>query len=479
MSIEQTDQRLFKGTTAEILAFTPPSFDGWTYAESTDDNTGFRWNSTRLVWETLTSQPFSRALYVDGGTTTPPAFANGSIGAPFKTIMAAVAVMTDDMAIMLMPGTYPESVTWPDFDRTALIGTDRAGCIIAPPAGDALRWVPGAGFVCETFCFQNLTLIADGFASLRIDASATPDFATKLGQLINLDCVQTAAPNIAVRLTRTGVIDVQSCRATNQVVVSNPSRLTVDANSVFETLFQYEYTPLSPTPAGGRGPVTMHGRVVGQANLQGAPLFILAADGVLVGTSGTALYGAPLVYFGDFSAPQIFVAGSIGTPLSGGGIALDLPAIIGPTANQIVDLTGARIFSGGLFTVVGPVRQFVNARDVLWEQPNPGGVFVGDFIDMDTRGATFVLSDAIFATPPPNADIATIDRDLHAYYGVALPAALSFPIDPNLPPGALYTVNVDPKNPVIVTVSAKTGAGFTLTPTADAGTVDVTLVRAN
>ena len=65
MTIEQTDQRLFKGTTAEILAFVPPSFDGWTYAESTDDNSAYRWNRTTVQWESLSSGNADVILYCD------------------------------------------------------------------------------------------------------------------------------------------------------------------------------------------------------------------------------------------------------------------------------------------------------------------------------------------------------------------------------------------------------------------------------
>jgi hypothetical protein len=57
MPIQQTDQRLFKGTTLEIFAFAPPSFDGWTYAESTDDNSAYRWNSTTMTWEPIGAIP--------------------------------------------------------------------------------------------------------------------------------------------------------------------------------------------------------------------------------------------------------------------------------------------------------------------------------------------------------------------------------------------------------------------------------------
>lgn len=67
MTIAQTDQRLFKGSTAEILAFMPPSFDGWTYAESTDDNSAYRWNSTTSLWEPLGgSGPADAIGYFDG-----------------------------------------------------------------------------------------------------------------------------------------------------------------------------------------------------------------------------------------------------------------------------------------------------------------------------------------------------------------------------------------------------------------------------
>jgi hypothetical protein len=65
MTIEQTDQRLFKGTTAEILAFVPPAFTGWTYAESTDDHSAYRWNVTTVRWESLSSGNADVIIYCD------------------------------------------------------------------------------------------------------------------------------------------------------------------------------------------------------------------------------------------------------------------------------------------------------------------------------------------------------------------------------------------------------------------------------
>jgi hypothetical protein len=71
MTIAQTDQRLFKGSTAEILAFMPPSFDGWTYAESTDDNSAYRWNSTTSLWEQIGAVPNLAAVLVVGNKSGP------------------------------------------------------------------------------------------------------------------------------------------------------------------------------------------------------------------------------------------------------------------------------------------------------------------------------------------------------------------------------------------------------------------------
>jgi len=92
MTIEQTDQRLFKGTTAEILAFVPPSFDGWTYAESTDDNSAYRWNSTTARWGSLASVGNEDVIIyvntVTGNDTNP-----GTAAAPVKTFAGISALL--------------------------------------------------------------------------------------------------------------------------------------------------------------------------------------------------------------------------------------------------------------------------------------------------------------------------------------------------------------------------------------------------
>jgi hypothetical protein len=92
MAIQQTDQRLFKGTTAEIFAFAPPAFDGWTYAESTDDNSAYRWNSTTLTWEPITSalvMPTSPNLFVASTGSDAPS-QPGTLALPLATAQEAL-----------------------------------------------------------------------------------------------------------------------------------------------------------------------------------------------------------------------------------------------------------------------------------------------------------------------------------------------------------------------------------------------------
>ncbi len=64
--IEQTDRRLFKGTTSEIFALVPTPFTGWTYAESTTDNSAYRWNGS--FWEQVGVQPLTGTLGVSPAT---------------------------------------------------------------------------------------------------------------------------------------------------------------------------------------------------------------------------------------------------------------------------------------------------------------------------------------------------------------------------------------------------------------------------
>lgn len=117
MPIQQTDQRLFKGTTAEILAFVPPTFTGWTYAESTDDNTAYRWNSTTALWEPIGGGTGGSGPSGQDIVTADTAWANGvyadivtdGVANPLEVIIAAPAAgfieATFDASFLLHNGT--------------------------------------------------------------------------------------------------------------------------------------------------------------------------------------------------------------------------------------------------------------------------------------------------------------------------------------------------------------------------------------
>lgn len=476
MTIEQTDARHFKGTTAEILAFAPTNFDGWTYAESTTDHTGFRWNVTTKAWETVTPNPFSLALYVDGGTATLVSDQNGSVGRPFSTIAAAVAAMTDNTAILVMPGTYPENIVWRDLENTALVGVDASSVVISPAVGDAFSWTPAVAAVIQTFTIESLTFKPQSGRSLVLDGANTGSFL-KQGARIRGVVFSNASATTDISMNIINSAFLFECTNTSggDVEVFN-SASVIFLNAVFPaSKLTVSWDGLKPKPSNGRRNVALGGTsVFRDIVMDKSPWVLILANSLVI----NSITDTGLVFDAGSGGPILMCFGSIGFFGGGGGVTLAYPDAPPGTARLM--FTQADLSGPIKLSVPGQTRLPVDMRGVVFRQTGPATVNIGDFLDMDARGSSY-LSQGIFAVSG-GPDQGTLDRDTWNIYGVpdfAVPT--SIPISPSFPGGTTqYTVTPNTTNPVAVAIvpGGKAFDQFTAVPAAATGVTDFGIVRA-
>jgi len=420
--------------------------------------------------------PFSHALYVDGGTTTLPADADGSDERPFKTIMAAVSHLADNTAIILMPSVYNENVDWGafgDFDNTALIGLTETSCIIAPTSGDAFSWTPGAAASIANFNLSGVTLrVLAGNRALKIDGNATPNLFTRLAIFQNLI------------IDHPGGSDSVFVRRANQVNLVNVKNLTFGATrftNVSQGIIQdffltndefvVTWDDTLPIPVQGRSNCAFVSGVQGRIVMDVSPFVIINRNViVLLGIVGTNL----AVNGGN--GPILVCAGTIGLfGVINGGINLALPDA--PGGQVQINIAGSDIAGDTSIATAGPTRLPIQARGVVWRQTNAASVVFGDFLDTDTRDSSFA-NQAIFSV----LGTSTFDRDRWGIYGVPdFAVATPVTISPPFPAGITdYVVTPNPTNPVAVAIppGLKTNSQFTATPSAATGVTDFMAVRA-
>jgi len=441
---------------------------------------------TPHIWDEFVSgagaiNPFSHVLYVDGGTTTLPADATGSVGQPFKTIMAAVAAMKNGTTIQVMPGLYPENVVWPDLNDTSLLGLDAASVVIAPPSGDAFVWAPAVGAVITNFNMTSLTLKVTGVADRAIffDGTNTPDFLTGLGTLENVFVTHPGGGD-AILVQR-----VNTFRIVNSVNFTggNTSLLNIGQgiveghlNTGGALVISWDIT--QPIPTIGRvNTVVLQATVLGQIILDGAPFVIVNRDVIVL----FSVTDSGLVFDG-INAPNLIFSGTIGLfGLIPGGMSLAYPTV--PAGQSSLDMPGADIFGAVVLSVAAGPRLPVKARDVVWRNTGAGSVSIGDLIDMDARGSSYP-NQSIFSVSG-SVDKATLDRDTWGIYGQPVggfgPGATTLTITPPFPAGTTeYCVTPNTTNPVSVAIppGTKLANQFDADASAATGPVDFMIVRA-
>jgi hypothetical protein len=123
------------------------------------------WDGTQRVWSpagAASCPPLSRALYVDGGTSTPLGLQDGGICTPFATISQALAAVGAgfEWVIWVVPGTYVEDLTIPAQKGIAIRAMNRSnltGSVSWANAG------PGVGLLLmELISISGTVTITDG-----------------------------------------------------------------------------------------------------------------------------------------------------------------------------------------------------------------------------------------------------------------------------------------------------------------------------
>jgi hypothetical protein len=425
-------------------------------------------------------RPFSRTLYVDGGTVTPPALANGSVALPYKTIMAAVAAMVGGTVIVVMPGVYQENVVWRDLDNTALLGISQAGVIISPLTGDAFAWTPLAGAAITNFTLDNITLKVTnpGDRALVLDGINTANFLTGLGQFR------------ASAISHPGGGDAIFVRRVNQFRILNSVNFAGGDThfvNVSEGIIQgpinsngalvVDWDDTQPIPTQGRNnTILLQTTVVGQLVLKGAPFVIVSKDAIVL----FSITDAGLVFDGGTgNAPVLLFSGDLGLfGLIPGGITLAYPTV--PAGQSALSFDGAGLAGPIVLTVAAGPRLPVSARGVVWRDDGAGSVSLGDFIDMDARDSSY-RQQSIF-TVSGGVDTGTLDRDTWNIYDQPdFAVATPIPIFPPFPAGTTeYVVTVNTKDPVVVAIprAGKLANQFTAEPSGATGPTDFGIVRA-
>lgn len=116
----------------------------------------------------------SGVVYADPNSTA--VVPDGTAGAPFKTVAAALAAVTAvKKTVFLMPGTYEETValTWPKISGVALVGLGPVTVRGASGATNALTIAPGAVSATFEAFIENIQLShRTGQAGLSLDNTA-------------------------------------------------------------------------------------------------------------------------------------------------------------------------------------------------------------------------------------------------------------------------------------------------------------------
>lgn len=437
--------------------------------------------------------PFSRTFYTDPLTAVPLVDQDGSVGKPFSTLSAALALAATfggNCAIVMTAGNYLESVVIPPatalLDNVDIVGQGLESTKITPPNGQpAFRWapnLPGGASPCANFRFSGVHLrSADGAYAADLDGTLVtaalffgvfgPIIAPQAEGLVFENCLVEG-----VRLIRTGL----ACFDTT-TVVQPPDAILTDI-----ALFENCAITICDTTTFANG-----NRVVLRHD---DPLALKLFSLLLF---GTRLINGPVLTiegFPNFACdPSSFFSGG----LDATGLTPDFNAtilyftgscgFIGPAPFTVVfpnsDAFGEPFLAAPGATFLGPVNLSkalaavnlteCNMRGATFLGASPGDLAFTDALRVDLTGAAF-SQNAL--QPAPNA--AQVLRD-----EIVLPDTPITPggpdlvkFNPPLPPGTSYSVEALPSagNLFRIAAQAKTNASFQLvndSPNADS--VDV------
>jgi hypothetical protein len=430
-----------------------------------------------------------RVWFVDGGVASS---GSGSIGAPYKTIGAALSAASAGDLIWVAPGTYVENLVLPSIDNLTIQGSGKNSTIIKAATGSTtptIKWAPTTGTYTK-LAIRDLTI-----ANVENGVTGT---GAEPGQCLYLDgngtAILVSGDQVAQFLTSALVIDNVILdkgsstgdgyyfRAVDKMYVSDGNGSTILGNpagwncsgqwlNVGYALisatslgngstaftYTYDYTIGVPKATGGRqGFNLLNGSsLYGAVTLTKCPLFGAAPD--------TAFYGdlvatALSISTAPMRAPAIRIAGQIGTPGAPAAITVTMPAVSAAAAAggaiPYVDLSDAVVWGSATKTVTmqgtagGAVRFAPVAHRARFEQLPEGSatvkVYAGTATDFDIRSSYYKQS----ALGQVAATDGTIDRDHHSFTSVASPSSQT--IAPPYPSGVSLTPYPTPTTAVAV-----------------------------
>lgn len=109
---------------------------------------------------------------------------DGSLLDPFLSIGSAFAAVTaSKQAVLVLPGTYQENLTWPAIDGVSLIGVGRNGAVVIDDASAG-----GTAVIAKSFSAQPATTYDMSIENVWIDHNGTGLYLTNAGStsVINL-----------------------------------------------------------------------------------------------------------------------------------------------------------------------------------------------------------------------------------------------------------------------------------------------------
>jgi len=428
---------------------------------------------------------FSNYLVVNGAYLG--ATELGTYCEPYRTISAALlAITSDNVAVLIAPGTYREDLTIPPtFSGISLLGSGQANTIIAgsgtlaqplvtiSPTVDTVESLEIADLTIDSQQ-DALALLVDGSAALQAGL-ASAFYRGMFLRNVTLR-VQDAAPGIAI-LQSFIALDVRDCLFEGDRFLALPFEIrNVHEGRIVSTqasAIRVNYDELTYTPARfARGEIVLTGgtRVAGNLTIRGRAS-IRCDKGVFANN-----IDASSLTIIDQSGPTIEFHGEQGTR-DGGSATFDLPGIaLGD--NVVLSLRGALLYSTTQVTSLGGFLGGVQNVDLRDADLYGTLVMVGPgTVQVDFRGSQATATPRFVSIGPAHI----VDRDSAVFDNVDYAIAGNFPVvfgvsppfalaEPPFPVGALYAVTtqfVGPNPPAVfsdlpvVTISSDTG--FTMT----------------
>lgn len=409
-------------------------FKLWTFLYSLFVNTG--WSNT---------------LFVDATTGNDDTAQRGSLTYSYATIQAALDAAQAGDVVWVSPGTYEESLTWPDTENITLRGVGDATNITSAAAAGTIAIAPTADVVTG-LNILGLNILNSGVgACLSIDGAACPGLGYGEDIVIR-DVGMTATAGTAVDVSICGDTELTNVNAGNDVITLSQTGRVLFNDCQFGTL-RADNDPAGTEPTAGFDSIIMTATICGGV--------VLANISQFAGTDDVQIQG-------DFDAAFIDTATEVGSVNFSGRLLGDVQITfdLDDNAATVAVFDHARItgsfFCGRTTGGTGALLGTVRALNATFFSTGAGDITADSSAVLDIRGANF-YQGALDATDTEETGAGVIDRT-HWYVSEAAVGAggssVDFAID--YPTGADdYSVLVESDNvanqPAAITNKSETG----------------------